>query len=65
VLEVGFFSKLKDQACDQIYRDQDHNQGRRDDDGFVTLRVKLIPQDKERQQGVNGINYSYHFCIVG
>ena len=65
MLEVLFFSNLKNEAYDQIDRDHDNNQGRRDGDGFVTLRVKLIPQDKERQQGINGINYSYHFCIVG
>jgi hypothetical protein len=64
VLKVLLFSKLKDQASNRIDCDQSHNQERRDDNGFITVRVKLIPQDKERQYGVSEIDYGYHFNIL-
>jgi hypothetical protein len=58
------FSKLQDQADDKIDCDQNRKQKWRDDNGFVAVRVKLIHQDKERQHGVDGIDYGYHFNKV-
>ena len=63
-MKILFFAKLEDKACNQIDCDQSHNQGGRDDDGFVTVGVKLIHQDKERQNGVKDIDYGYHFNIL-
>ena len=64
MMKILLSAKLKDKASNRIDCDQSHNQGRRDDNVFITVRVKLIHQDKERQYGVSEIDYGYHFNML-